>query len=716
MQFNKPFFLVFTLKVFTITNVIADTGFTGVYAPSSFTLNLDTGATGSSVNTTSVPTSISLTGSAGHQLNTFPKTSYTTTAIYTGTYRFNWAYSSLDPNSFYDVPYFINNGISTSLNGFTRGTSSSPGSATQSGVGSYSISAGNVFGFQVTVGNVSGASTITISDFNWPSNILPGSTIYLSDIGDTRNPIFDGGTLTLLSSDNSSKNFTVNSAGGTVTSPTSSSATFSGVFSGSGTMTFNGTGTTYMNGINTYTGGTTVAGGTLSVGSDESNKSARLAGQVAVSSGATLAGHGGIGGTVTNNGRVAPGGSIGTLSVDGNYVQSSGASLRISITPTANSVLAVSGTASLAGGFVIDASNGIYSKKTYTVLTSSGLSGRFSSLSSNLANYNYSLSYDANNVYLTLLTSPSDTQQSLSNTSAALQGIFALQSSVLVNSLTYDCAVFDIHGVCVSAGGRNTVVQDQGINNNSALLIASYRIDKNNSRIGAYADQNLSVSTPGTIQLGNNAPLFGFFGVWSQRPEGLGAEVKVSAAFGQKNTTITRPLVGTSDPGSGSTNLLSQGAQLLGKYGFDVVKNIILAPYVGIRYTQNNLDGYTEATTNAVTAPLSFRNLSTNATTAIAGAEIRYNGIPQTFLFAGAGVETDINSVNDSYSGTNATIGALNPVNFNPNPVRTRSIASIGANWSIEKNHRLGINAIYRQEAYQSMPTTTVMATYTVGM
>jgi len=727
MQFKKQFCLVLSLKVLAITHVFADTGFTGVYAPSSFTFTnstvaVDPPGSGFStangyVNTSSAPSSISLTGNnGGGVLNTFPTTIYTTTAVYTGTYSFNWAYSSLDGSGRYDVPYFINNGISKSLNGFTRGTFSSPGPATQSGVDSYSIVAGSVFGFLISPGNYFGASTITISNFSWPSNILPGSTNYLSDLGVTLNPIFNGGTLTLLNGDNSSKNFTVNSTGGALTSPTSGSAILSGVFSGPGAMTFNGSGTTYMNGISTYTGGTIVAAGTLSVGSDESNKSARLAGDVAVSSGATLAGHGSIGGTVTNNGRVAPGGSIGTLSITGNYVQSSGATLLTSITPTANSVLAVSGTASLAGGFVIDASTGTYSKRTYTVLTSSGLSGKFSNISSNLPNYNYSLSYDANNVYLTLNVSSSDTLQSLSNTSTALQGIFALQNSVMVNSFSYDCAVFDVHGICVSTGGRNTVVQDQGINNNSALFITSYRINKSNTRIGAYADQNLSVSTPGTVQLGNNAPMIGLFGVWADSLEGLGTEVKVSLAYGQKNTTITRQVVGTSDPGSGSTNLISQGAQLVGRYSFDLVKSVILAPYAGIRYSQNNLDSYNEASTSNVTNPLSFRSLSTKATTALAGAEIKYKSIPRTTLFASAGVETDINSSNDSYVATNPLIGPLSPVSFNANPVRTRAIASIGAYCDIEKNHRLGITGFYRQDAYQSMPTSTVMAIYTVGL
>ncbi|BEI43616.1 hypothetical protein PHIN10_17650 [Polynucleobacter sp. HIN10] len=306
------------------------------------------------------------------------------------------------------------------------------------------------------------------------------------------------------------------------------------------------------------------------------------------------------------------------------------------------------------------------------------------------------------------------TQQSLVNTASVLQGTFTLQNSVMVNGFTYDCSLFDKRGICVSAGGRNTTVQAQGINNTSGLLIASYRLNKNNSRIGAWVDQNLSVSGPGTVQLGNSTPMMGLFGVWSQRSDGVGAEVKVSAAYGQKDTTITRQIVGLSEAGSGGSQLISQGAQVVAKYGFAVMPDVVVSPYAGVRYTQNNMGGYTEATSSAVTAPLTYSALNTNATTALAGAEARYRGIPKTTLFASAGVETDTNTSNGSYSATGVT--GLTPVNFNPNPVKTRPTATVGGYYDILKNQRIGVTGIYRQEPFQAVSTTTVLATYTIGL
>ena len=326
-------------------------------------------------------------------------------------------------------------------------------------------------------------------------------------------------------------------------------------------------------------------------------------------------------------------------------------------------------------------------------------------------------------VSLYLVSGPSvaNTNQSLVNTASALQGTYTLQNSVLANSFSYDCTVFGANDVCVSAGGRNTTVQAaNGLNNNSALLIAAYRPHPN-YRIGAYADQNLSISNPGgTVNLGNNTPLLGLFAAWNERLDGTGTEVKVSAAYGQKNTTINRSVVGSgataSEAGSGSSTLNSQGTQLTAKYGFGVIEDLIVSPYVGVRYTQNKMAGYTEGASSTVTAPLTYSALNTNATTALAGVGASYRVIPQVTTFASAGVETDTNTANGTYSATNASIGALTPVNFNANPVRTRPTATVGAYYDVAKNQRLGVTGIYRQEAYQAVSTTTVMATYTVGL
>lgn len=308
------------------------------------------------------------------------------------------------------------------------------------------------------------------------------------------------------------------------------------------------------------------------------------------------------------------------------------------------------------------------------------------------------------------------TQQSVVNTAQALQGTYALQNSVLANSFTYDCTLFDKNNICVSGGARNTAVQAaNGLNNTSALLIAAYRPIAS-VRIGAYADQNLSVNNSGsTVNLGNNTPLIGLFAAWNQHQDDTGAEVRGSIAYGQKDTTINRQVVGTSQAGTGSSTLISQGAQLTAKYGFGLAQAFVVSPYAGVRYSQNNMGGYTEGTSAGVTAPLTFGAVNTNATTLLAGVGGSFRGIPKTNLFASAGIESDTNTAAGTVNGTSSTITGLTPVNFNANPVKNRPTATVGATYDVEKNQRLGVTGIYRQEAYQAVSTTTVMATYTVG-
>ncbi|MGX1499591.1 outer membrane autotransporter protein [Labrenzia sp. MBR-25] len=68
---------------------------------------------------------------------------------------------------------------------------------------------------------------------------------------------------------------------------------------------------------NSFGGGVTLRHGSLVVGTASTRKTASLAADVEVLKDAILGGHGSITGAVTNNGRIAPGNSIGTLTING---------------------------------------------------------------------------------------------------------------------------------------------------------------------------------------------------------------------------------------------------------------------------------------------------------------------------------------------------------------------------------------------------------------
>lgn len=168
------------------------------------------------------------------------------------------------------------------------------------------------------------------------------------------------------------------------------------------TLTKVGTGTLTLTGANTYTGATTVAAGTLNVAGS-------LASVVTVSKGAELAGAGSVAGMVVADGAiVAPGGSgaIGTLAVNGGVNFAAGSRYQVNATSAgmADRIVAT-GAATLGGGTVqVVAGTGEYATRTrYTILSAAGgVSGQFADVSSNLAFLTPLLSYDANDVYLTL--------------------------------------------------------------------------------------------------------------------------------------------------------------------------------------------------------------------------------------------------------------------------------------------------------------------------
>ena len=155
-----------------------------------------------------------------------------------------------------------------------------------------------------------------------------------SNLGNTLLPRFEGGTLTIDEPNPTySLNFTVDASSTNQIDSAGNSATFSGVFAdaangGPGNLLISDSTSTggiiRLNGPSTYSGTTTVKSGTLEInGSIRSNTTIETSG--------TLQGSGVIDGDVSNAGTVSPGNSIGTLTINGNYTQTSDGRLELEI-------------------------------------------------------------------------------------------------------------------------------------------------------------------------------------------------------------------------------------------------------------------------------------------------------------------------------------------------------------------------------------------------
>jgi outer membrane autotransporter protein len=292
----------------------------------------------------------------------------------------------------------------------------------------------------------------------------------------------------------------INGAGQTVTFQVDSgTSTFSGStqttqgnIAGEGGLTKTGAGNLVLAGTNRFTGATSVNAGTLSVNGS-------ITAPVTVNSGGTLGGTGTINNNVSilNGGTFAPGNSIGTTTVNGSLSFAAGSEYRVEVDAAGNSdrinVTGAPGTATINGGTVnVQAGTGTYQPITrYTILNATGgVTGAFSSVASNFAFLTPFLTYDANNVFLTLARNDS-TFGGVAATPNQYAAAVALQNSAAGASGDMSTVLTTVLGLSAAqarqafetAGGASIVEMRR-----ASTAFASGFSDRMIRRIGATVD------------------------------------------------------------------------------------------------------------------------------------------------------------------------------------------------------------------------------------
>jgi outer membrane autotransporter protein len=190
------------------------------------------------------------------------------------------------------------------------GTIAGTGSVAQSGSGKLILSAANTYGGGT---NFNAGILSVASDGN-----LGGGPL-----------TFNGGTLEATGSVTSSKTATLNTRGGTFLADAGTSSTLSGVISGPGSLTKDGLGEVILTGTNTYSGGTILSHGVLTVGGSQAL---------------------GTGNMVVNGGILRS--DRQPINVKGNYTQTAGGTLQLEVAgpnPGQYDTLTVGGNAALGG-------------------------------------------------------------------------------------------------------------------------------------------------------------------------------------------------------------------------------------------------------------------------------------------------------------------------------------------------------------------------------
>jgi outer membrane autotransporter protein len=295
-----------------------------------------------------------------------------------------------------------------------------------------------------------GVATLTGNNTYTGATTISGGTLQIGDGGSTGtlgsgNVLVSAGALLAVNRDNA---YVVNNT-----------------IAGAGALTHMGTGTTILTGANSYTGSTNVNAGTLSVDGS-------LVSPVFVNSGGRLMGDGPIGGlTMNSGGSVAPGSSIGTLNIAGNVSFAPGSIYQVEADAAGQAdKIAATGTATLTGGTVeVLAAAGNYGPATtYTILTATGgVTGTFANATSNLAFLTPTLTYDPNDVFLTLTrnTTPFSSAAQTSNqrrTAAALDalGTGPAFDAVALGSEEQARRAFDLLSGEIHATGASAMLEE----------------------------------------------------------------------------------------------------------------------------------------------------------------------------------------------------------------------------------------------------------------
>ena len=303
------------------------------------------------------------------------------------------------------------------------------------------------------------------------------------------------------------------------------------------------------------------------------------------------------------------------------------------------------------------------------------------------------------------------TQSSLASQALKLRGIYNSASLVshYPNSNTYDCNLFDVKGMCISAGGRYSTVDNPSSNSTAAVVTLGYKVSPN-IRIGGFLDQSVNNNNPTGVHLSNSNPMMGAFIYWNQNADSLGYQVKIANAYQDKDLSTTRDVIGTSEAGTGKTSLTTQSYVGELSYAFMYKENTLVRPYFALRHTIIEQDAYTET---GVTTPLTYSALNDRTNSMLMGVKFKHALTPKTNLTGSLGVEQDLHHKTDRLTATG--IAGLTSENLSSDLHRTRPVASIGATYEVAKSQRLSGEVLVQQLPFQSTAGATAYFNYMIG-
>ena len=515
--------------------------------------------------------------------------------------------SSVIDNGTFDISGASGNETIAALTGSGAGTVALGANnlIISNGSGTFAGTIAGTGGLQLAGGTTTLAGTSTYAG----NTSITGGTLLVSNdsaLGAAGGNLLlsSGGTLGAMSPFGTARLIDVANTGGSLAGPagtsldptTANALTLTGTLNLAGTLTTRGTVIDNATSqTNTGTGGTpvvSVANGLFEVG-DSIHGSTVLHARVTVDASAILRGHGTIAGDVANNGGiVAPGGTIGVMTVTGNYAQNPASTLSIEITPNdqapgiSYSQLAVTGSVQLAGGLAVNADSGIYRPGSrYDIVHSGGgVSGQFSTVAYNSALASYLLpqvQYTADNVYLSLNVGP----LAFSSGSGVAGNAYIINQDILD---TTDAVLASRKGFWLHGLGSFGQANDGNITDGGAIIGYGARI-RPGFLLGVAVAGTASSSNTAYQQISNRQISLSDYGIYRHGPW----RIALTLGLGHLGVNSRRSLVPSGLVATGTGHGWFLGSGVNASYT-DHIDRGFITPFVAARYLHVSQEGFAE--------------------------------------------------------------------------------------------------------------------------
>lgn len=527
---------------------------------------------------------------------------------------------------------------------------------------------------------------------------------------------------------------TFNSNGSSGALTNSGTATIDGngsIASATNTGTLNITGAASSGDIFNLAGGLLDFNGTGSLGNIDNAGVFNFAGSGAVSS-IINSGTSNISGSVTtgnitNSGIInfnTANANVGAINNTGvlNLAAAGGNFTSTSYTQTSTGLTAMSGLqqfnivgpAALGGSMMIINSPTAFGR--YPLMTAQSMNGTYDSLIVNpsiepLGAY---LKYGTNNVLYYVTPSDAATRASLAVIKHDQAKMNNIVTGRTAGALGNDCVSTGAMGGCVGFSFGTTKNASGDLRSGSVVVSTRLgQVLSDNYRIGIFLDKPFTNPTVGSVKYKDIGPIVGGFIGWNQNLNNSGLGIVASVARNDTgNYIVNRPQWVYAEAGSAIVPIYNTAYQVKASYSVPVYGSIIATPYLGIRYSELSVKGFTES---GPVFPLSINAYKQTKADLLGGVSFAMPITDKITASISAGVVHNLASDMGSITGT-SEIYRMNTFNIE-NPGKKYTSGSLGAGVSYEfiPNHKIGVNVGWQQKSLIDASVGSVGSTYSYG-